>query len=128
MSTEKTNEDIIITDANEAQELASALDLEYLPQLTEVDPPRELIFGEFSKLLGSWARQFKAVPIGEDGNTVIVAMSDPRRIEAVDTLRLCYGRPLRLLVTSEEEIIKAINIFISFIVNIFVICLLVENA
>lgn len=91
------------------KELASMLNLEYREHLQSVAPPRELVHGEFSRILGSWGKQFKMVPFLEEGGAIQVATSDPLNIHAIDTLRFCYGKPINLVVTSEEEITRAIN-------------------
>jgi general secretion pathway protein E len=49
------------------------------------------------------------VPIGGDDTHVVVATADPLNVEAIDQLRLCYERPIKVVVTSPAEITKAIN-------------------
>src|SRR5690606_11617104 len=84
--------------ADDAARLAAALGLEFIPILPQVDPPRELIFGEFSRIIGSWGKQFKAVPLGRENGEITVAVSDPLRIEVADILRLCYGCDVKIVV------------------------------
>lgn len=92
------------------QELAKMLDLEFTEQLQDVNPPKELVHGEFSRILGSWGKQHKMVPYGEEEDgSISVATCNPLNTNAIDTLRFCYGRPLKLIVTPEEEITRAIN-------------------
>jgi len=91
------------------EKLALSLGLEYRSQLDNVDPPRELIFGDFSRILGSWGKQFKAVPLTIENGGITVAISNPLNIAAIDILRLCYGKPLHVVVAPENEIVKAIN-------------------
>ena len=93
----------------DAARMAKMLGLEFREHLHQVSPPRELFFGDFTRILGSWGKQFKAVPVEADGERVTVAVSDPLNIDAVDTLRFCYGRSIKLVVAPEAEIIRAIN-------------------
>lgn len=89
--------------------LATQLGFEYREALDEITPPQELLRGDFSRILGSWGKHFKIIPIEEDGQTVTVAISDPLNTQAIDALRLCYAKKLNLVVTSEAEITRAIN-------------------
>lgn len=89
--------------------LAHALGLRYLEKLPAPTPPRSLLRGDFERIAGSWGRQVHMIPIGEEGGEVLVATSDPLNTEACDLLQFCYDRPVRLLVTSPDEITKAIN-------------------
>ncbi len=89
--------------------LAEQLGLEYHTELPEIDPPKDHAFGDFSRLFGSWGKQFKVVPLFEENGQITVAISDPLNIEAIDTLRFCYRRPLKIIVAPESEIIRAIN-------------------
>lgn len=89
--------------------IAQALGLEYRASLEDANPPRSLLLGDFSRLVGSWGKQVKAVPISEDEVAVTVAMSDPLNVEAVEALEICYGRPIRVVVASEKEIDSVIN-------------------
>lgn len=93
----------------EAEKVAARLKIPFLPKLENVNPPRDLVRGEFSRVIGSWGKQWKAIPIAEDEVSVTVAVGDPLRIEAVDALRLCYGKAIRIVVAPEAEIIRAIN-------------------
>lgn len=89
--------------------LAKALGLPFLERLAEPRPPRELKRGDFERIAGSWGRQFSTVPIGETDNEVLVATSQPLNVSALDELRLCYARPISVVITPPEEITKAIN-------------------
>ncbi|MDC0358270.1 type II secretion system ATPase GspE [Oligoflexia bacterium] len=89
--------------------MARLLGMEFYAKLPEPAPPRELIRGDFDRIAGSWGRQFGTIPIGGDENEVLVATSDPLNVEAVEQLQLCYKQPIRVVVTSQEEIAQAIN-------------------
>ncbi len=89
--------------------MAQLLGLQYADRLPEPAPPRNPIRGDFDRIAGSWGRQFLTVPIGGDDSVVIVATADPLNVEAIEQLRICYGRPIQVLVSSPEEVTKAIN-------------------
>jgi general secretion pathway protein E len=89
--------------------LSQLLGLEFLERLPDPSPPRNPSRGDFDRIAGSWGRQFLTVPIGGDDNHVVVATADPLNVEAIDQLRICYERPLKVVVSSPEEITKAIN-------------------
>lgn len=89
--------------------LAASLDLPYAERLEDPVPPRELKFGDFDRIAGSWGRAASIVPIGEEHGSIVVATSDPLNFQGIDQLRLCYGRPVKVTVTSAEEVTRAIN-------------------
>jgi general secretion pathway protein E len=90
-------------------ELARQLGFSYYERLPDPAPPRDLVRGDFERIAGSWGRQHSIVPLSGDDSHVVVATSNPLDVGALDQLRLCYGRPLKVLVTSPEEITRAIN-------------------
>ena len=94
---------------NEQETLAKLLGFRYLEKLPEPAPPRELIRGEFGRIVGSWGRQHLSVPILETENEIVVATSDPLNVEALDELRMCFELPIAIVVTTEDQVTKAIN-------------------
>lgn len=97
------------TDGLPIKVIAQFLGLSYVERLADPAPPRDLVRGDLDRIAGSWGRQFSTVPIAGDDKEVVVATSSPLNIQAIDQLRLCYGRPIRVVVTSQEEINRAIN-------------------
>ena len=91
------------------ERLAQMLGLEYRRSLPRFEPPRELVYGDFSRVFGSWGKQCKIIPIAADDREVTVAVSNPLDVQAIDIVRLCYKKSLKIVVTSEEEIMRAIN-------------------
>ena len=89
--------------------MSQMLGMTYLDQLPEPVPPRNPVRGDFDRIAGSWGRQFLTVPIGGDDSHVVVATADPLNIEAIEQLRVCYERPIKVVVTSPGQITKAIN-------------------
>jgi type IV pilus assembly protein PilB len=57
----------------------------------------------------SIAKRFCSIAIGEEADKVVIAMADPLNVIAVDTLRHKIKRPLRLVISSSQEIRKAID-------------------
>ncbi len=96
-------------DAEQLKQLAQSIGLEFQPNLGQIDPPRDLVLGDFSRIIGSWGKQWKVVPIAADAQFVTVATCDPLQTEPLDVLRCCYGKPVRLIVSPEEEVLRAIN-------------------
>lgn len=92
-----------------SQELARTLGLDFLSHLERVEPPKDLVYGDFQRLIGSWGKQFKVIPFAETDGEILLAVSDPLNTEAIDAVRFCYDRPVRVVVAPEAEIIRAIN-------------------
>ncbi len=92
-----------------SKSLAEKLGLQYIESLGDVSPPQDLEMGEFNKIIGTWAKQNKVIPLKvEDGN-IVIAVSDPLNTEISDVLSLVYGMPTLRVVAPEEEILNAIN-------------------
>lgn len=89
--------------------IAQELGFAFLDRLADPNPPRDLVRGDFERIAGSWGRQRSIVPISGDEHHVVVATSNPLDVQAVDQLRLCYGRPVKVVVTSPDEVTRAIN-------------------
>lgn len=89
--------------------VAQSLDLPYVDQLPLPNPPRDLTRGDFDRIAGSWGRQMLLVPIDGDSNHVVIATADPLNVEALEQIGMCYDRPIQIVVSSPEQITKAIN-------------------
>ncbi|MCA9809854.1 MAG: type II secretion system protein GspE, partial [Candidatus Dadabacteria bacterium] len=57
------------------------------------------------------AIKHKLIPISKSGSTLVVAMSDPSNIFAVDDLKFATGNNIEVVVTSERSIRNAIERF-----------------
>lgn len=55
------------------------------------------------------ARQYNIIPLSRMGNTLTVAMADPLNIFALDDLRLLTGCNIDMVLSPENEILKAID-------------------
>lgn len=97
------------TDPRKLERLAMSLGLEYRAALGDVEPPRELALGDFQRIIGSWGKAFHVMPLQFEDGLLTLAVSDPLATEAVDAISLCYGKPVKVVVAPEEEIVRAIN-------------------
>lgn len=89
--------------------IAERMGLTYLEKLPDPLPPKDIKYGDFDRIVGSWGKQFETIPISGDDSHVCVATANPLDVRALDELRLCYQRPVELVVTSSDEITRAIN-------------------
>ena len=89
--------------------IALRFGLPYSETIDKVVPPEDLVVGDYVKIVGSWGKQFKIIPFRSDEQGIYVAISDPLNTKVIDALRICYQRPIHLVVVPEEEIIRAIN-------------------
>ncbi|NMC64325.1 MAG: type II secretion system ATPase GspE [SAR324 cluster bacterium] len=96
-------------DSQSPRQLAAQLGFRFVERLGEPQPPRDLIRGDFDRIVGSWGRQNLTIPYDGDSNKLIVATSEPLNTQAIDQLRLCYRRPIEVIVTSPDEVTRAIN-------------------
>ena len=92
-----------------AERLARSLGIEFYKRLEHVQPPTNLVEGEYSRIVGSWGKQVKMIPLCEDNGHIIVAVADPLNTTALDSLRICYDMPIYPVMAPESEIIRAIN-------------------
>lgn len=85
--------------------LATELGLEFLAKIDTKTVPEALV--ELVPI--NFARQQKILPIGERGEVVVAAISDPLDTVAPDDLRALLGRPIDLVAVTSEAIDDAIN-------------------
>src|SRR5918911_3773301 len=60
-----------------------------------------------SRLPEAMARRYSALPIGYDNGRLLVAMSDPGNVFAVDDIRAVTGMELRTVVATKSDIAAA---------------------
>ncbi len=94
------------TEGDLAQGLAKRLNLPY------VDITDDIIFDPFVLELvpEAMARRHTLIPLKRDGNTLHVAMADPRNVFAIDDLKLMTGLQVKPVVSTREQILRAIDI------------------
>lgn len=90
-----------VSEEDLARAVAEAGGLQYV-SLTEdlVDPAAIPLLGE--KAL----RKYLALPLRTEGGQLVLAMSDPMNVLALDDLKTLSGRPIRPVVALEEDIKK----------------------
>ncbi|WP_407540818.1 ATPase, T2SS/T4P/T4SS family [Deinococcus radiomollis] len=87
-----------------ARSLAAQLGYEFLdPVQNPPDPKVALLIPE------STARRYVVVPMRLQGNSLVVAMKDPRNVFALDDLRLLTGRDIVPAVMAEKDIVRLIE-------------------
>lgn len=106
---DEDDDQIVRTSAQESAALARRLGLQFTAKIEVVEPPNKPVRGDFSRLIGSWGKRHKAMAIHANDSRILVAMSNPLDTEVIDVFRLCYGLPVEILVTTEEEVVRAIN-------------------
>ena len=92
------------------QDLTSFLSKQYgVPSINlselEVDPAVTKI------IPGDVAQKYQIIPVNRAGNTLVVAMSDPSNIFAVDDIKFMTGYNIEVVVASEAAIKAAIDKF-----------------
>jgi type IV pilus assembly protein PilB len=87
-----------------AKSLAMQLGYEYIDvHAIKVDPYAVTLVPEGT------ARRYSAMPVRLEGNTLIVAMKDPRHVFALDDIRLITGKEIQPAVATEEALTQLIN-------------------
>lgn len=88
-----------------AKALAEYLSMEYvsIEDITTIDTSVARLMPE------AIAKRFCLVAIGEADGAVVVAMSDPLNVVAIDTITLKLNRKVKPVVSSEKEITNAIE-------------------
>jgi len=88
-----------------AQALASHFGLPFVEQLPHDENPSEWV----NRLPINYAKRYQLLPVGHDGDTVVLAIADPSALGAVDDVRLLLRRPVRVIVAPGATIVDAIN-------------------
>ena len=58
----------------------------------------------------SYMRQFRFLPLGEDGTALRVAMADPLDLETQTSIRTLTGQPISIVLAAENDILGAIEV------------------
>lgn len=101
-----------ITERELVSALAEQVGLEYVDlSEQEIDPAA-------AKLLpGQLARRYRAIPIGERNGTLLVAMSDPANLYALDDIRAVTNREVQPVVATASDVEKAIEEFAASLIG-----------
>ena len=93
-----------VTEEDIAKTVADTLRLDLIdPGRSDVDPNAANAIDE------SVALRYKLIPISMDDEEMVVAMSDPANIFALDDLRIITGRQIKPVVATESDVLTAIK-------------------
>lgn len=93
-----------VTESNLIALLARQIGLEFVDLTeTQIDPTAASMITE------SLAKRYKALPIGFDHDKLIVAMSDPSNVFAIDDIRTLTGKDVKAVVATPTDILAAIS-------------------
>lgn len=87
------------------------------PPLPTDRPPVNIKKGEFSRIIGSWAKAHAAIPVCIENDILIVAAHKPVNPEALRILESCYELPVLPVITTEEEVSRILNAFRSSLMS-----------
>ncbi len=88
-----------------ARSLAMQLGYEFIDDGVKVDPYAVSLVPEQT------ARRYQAMPVRIEGNTLVVAMKDPRHVFALDDIRLITGKEIQPAVATEDTLSRTLNRF-----------------
>ena len=86
--------------------LSSQLGIPYLAHLPSDGVAHELL----SAVPINFAKRNELIPLRKEDNRVVVAISDPMNVSALDDLRLLYHQEIKPIISSPGEIINTINV------------------
>jgi len=89
----------------EARARAADYDLPFAERIVASDVDAELL----ATLPMQFARRNLVLPLRREGDTVVVAVADPRSLGPLDDLRVLYGVPTRPLVVPAAVLTEVIN-------------------
>ncbi|MGI5859096.1 MAG: GspE/PulE family protein [Tepidanaerobacteraceae bacterium] len=80
--------------------------------LARVNISKLYISPEVIKLVPEYlARKHTALPIKKDGNSLILALSDPFNIFAIDDIKIATGHDVQVVIATKKEIQRAIEMY-----------------
>ena len=94
----------LISDEQLAQALAEQMGMQVIT-LGEVVVPPDVI----TLITEPMAQLYRIVPISFKDNTLTIAMCDPQKLSIIDELRSFLGYEIRAVVTTERELLKALE-------------------
>lgn len=98
----------LVTDEQLAQALAEQLGMQTV-QLDDVQLPPDIV----ELISETMAQMYRVVPIQFDGMTLTVATCDPQNLTVQDELRTFLGHDIRMVVTTERELLATIDKYYS---------------
>ena len=94
----------LITDDQLSQALAEQLGMQTI-QLGDVQLPPDVL----DKVTETMAQMYRIIPVHFDGDTLTVATCDPQNLTIQDELRTFLGYHIRMVVSTERDILAAID-------------------
>ncbi len=88
-----------------AQALAGHYGLPFIEQLPQDEHPAEWV----DTLPINFAKRFQLLPVGRDGDAIVLATADPSALGPIDDVRLLLHKPVRVVVAPGAVILDAIN-------------------
>jgi len=85
--------------------LADQLGLDFEPHID----PQKIDYELASQISIGYAKTEGVLPVYREDDGIVVATSDPLNHEAAEDLRLLFGSPIRVFVTTPVEIMESIN-------------------
>ncbi|NQT40734.1 MAG: Flp pilus assembly complex ATPase component TadA [Planctomycetes bacterium] len=93
-----------VSDEQLAQSLAEQLGLQVLSLGDAVVPPE--VLGHVTEPM---AQLYKIIPVDFEDDTLTIAMCEPQKLSVVDELRSFLGYDIRVMVATEQDIIKGLD-------------------
>jgi len=94
----------LVSEAGLVSTLASQLGLDFVDVADyPVDPTAAVLITD------TLARRYQALPLAWEENRLLVAMADPSNVFAVDDIRTITGAEVRMVVSTRESILAAID-------------------
>ncbi|QDS93399.1 Type II/IV secretion system protein [Roseimaritima multifibrata] len=96
----------LVTDEQLVQGLAEQMRMQTI-DLSEITLPEDLL----EKITETMAQLYRVIPVKFENNTLTLATCDPQNLTIQDELRTFLGYEIRMVVSTEREILQAIGRF-----------------
>jgi general secretion pathway protein E len=96
-----------VTADDVAKALAAQAGAPFVATVKDIEPRPDLA----KAIPINFAKKFELVPVSEDDDGVVVVASDPYQITAVDDVAALLGKPVRVAVSSSQNVLELINRF-----------------
>ncbi len=95
----------LLSGSDSLKELAEELGLPTIPDIPSLELPRDF----YKKIPYTFIKKHTVLPYKKEGETLIVAVSDPLSLEPIEELRLMLGTAVSAVFCPKERILEAIN-------------------
>jgi len=103
----------MVTEEQVAQALAEQMGMQTFSLSEAVIPPEVLNY-----ITEPMAQLYRIIPIAFKDDTLTIAMCDPQKLQILDELRNFLGYDVRAVVTTETEIVQALDRYYSTVENL----------